>query len=531
LGPPAVSRDKALGSLPVIAKFCERLDIRGIVDRAVPVRDVAIATHGQVIETMIANRLTSPRPLLRVQEWAAEWAVEEVFGVAPQTLNDDRIGRALDAVAPALDGIVGSIGAQAIAAFGLDVSRLHWDMTSISLFGDYDTVENGFAEPSYGHPKDRRVDLKQIQTGLAVTGDGGVPVLHRAFDGRAGEVNQVVGAMESLRAMCAERSFLLVGDSKLVSFDNLRQLMAAGVAFIAPASKNYIGADVLAGCEFDAAEPVDYVAQRDADKLPERRGSYRVLQDTWTLPAPKNSKHSGLDVRRVFVWSSADADAAAKSRANKLARASDDLDALSRGLGGRHYPTIDAVQARLTTIAAKRHVGDYLRADVGTDAAGKPTLRWRYDQAALDAEAATDGWYCLLTNLDPDIHAAEVLARYKGQEVVERRYGAFKGPLAVAPVFLKNNRRIEALLSVICLALLIFCLVEREVRRVIAPDTKMTGFPGRPTARPTGRLIFDALARLHLIPATATGPPIIPAPTGVQARLLELLHVDPLTTR
>ncbi|MGH3370031.1 MAG: IS1634 family transposase, partial [Nocardioidaceae bacterium] len=269
-----------------------------------------------------------------------------------------------------------------------------------------------------------------------------------------------------------------------------------------------------------------------AHKRPEERGRYRVLEDRWILAAPKNVKHSGLYVLRVFVWSSADAAAAPKARAKKLDRARVDLDALERGLGGRLYPTPVAVQARLTTIATKRRVGDYLRTTVGTDATGKPTLRWHYDQDALAAEAATDGWYCLLTNLDPaEVTAGDVLARYKGQEVVERRYGAFKGPLAVAPVFLKNNRRIEALLSVICLALLIFCLVEREVRRAIAPDLKMTGFPGRPTARPTGRLIFDALARLHLIPATANAPPIIPAPTGVQARLLELLDVDPLATR
>jgi transposase len=228
-----VRRDRVLGSLPVIARFCERLDLRGIVDRACPVRDVAIATHGQVIEALIANRLTSPRPLLHVQDWAAEWAAEEVFGVVPAALNDDRIGRALDAMAPELAGIVGSIGAQAIGEFGIDVARLHWDMTSMSLYGDYDVAEEGFVSASYGHPKDRRPDLKQIQTGLAVTGDGGIPIFHRAFDGRAGEVNQVVGAMESLRSMCAERSFLLVGDSKLVSYDNLRQMSSAAVTFIA----------------------------------------------------------------------------------------------------------------------------------------------------------------------------------------------------------------------------------------------------------------------------------------------------------
>jgi hypothetical protein len=64
-----------------------------------------------------------------VEDWAAAWAVPEVFGIAPQALNDDRIGRALDATALTLDAIVGSVGAQAIAAFGVEVARLHWDMT------------------------------------------------------------------------------------------------------------------------------------------------------------------------------------------------------------------------------------------------------------------------------------------------------------------------------------------------------------------------------------------------------------------
>jgi hypothetical protein len=62
--------------------------------------------------------------------------VADIFGVEPEALNDDRIGRALDAVAPALAGVVGSVGVNAIIAFGIDTSRLHWDMTLISLFGD-----------------------------------------------------------------------------------------------------------------------------------------------------------------------------------------------------------------------------------------------------------------------------------------------------------------------------------------------------------------------------------------------------------
>ncbi|MFS8105094.1 DUF4277 domain-containing protein [Lentzea alba] len=66
-GGPSV--EKVLGALPVLAEYCHRLDLAGIVDRACPIRaDVAILTHGQVIEALVANRLTSPSPLYRVQD-------------------------------------------------------------------------------------------------------------------------------------------------------------------------------------------------------------------------------------------------------------------------------------------------------------------------------------------------------------------------------------------------------------------------------------------------------------------------------
>jgi hypothetical protein len=91
----------------VVADFCQRLDLQGIVDRACPIRQVATLTHGQVIQVLVANRLTSPTPLWRVEDWARAWAVEEVFGIQPPALNDDRIGRALDAIAPKLDQLVG----------------------------------------------------------------------------------------------------------------------------------------------------------------------------------------------------------------------------------------------------------------------------------------------------------------------------------------------------------------------------------------------------------------------------------------
>jgi transposase len=204
------------------------------------------------------------------------------------------------------------------------------------------------------------------------------------------------------------------------------------------------------------------------------------------------------------------------------------LERLGRGLGSRHYPNATAVNTRITAISRARKVGAYLRATAGTDPdTGKPTLNWYYDEHALAAEAATDGWYALLTTLPTALTPAEVLHRYKDQEAVERRYGAVTGPLAVAPLFLKNNRRIAALITVICLALLIFCLIERQIRTAIAPQATLDGlYVGRP-AKPTGRLIFEALAPLRLIPATADQPPGTPIPPPLPARILTLLNVDP----
>ncbi|MEC4018203.1 DUF4277 domain-containing protein [Streptomyces sp. H27-D2] len=94
--------ERRLGALPASAEFLRRLDVAGIIDELCPVREVAHLTHRQVVEALIANRLSSPTSMVRVEDWARKWAVEEVFGIEPDLLNDDRIARALDAIAPRL---------------------------------------------------------------------------------------------------------------------------------------------------------------------------------------------------------------------------------------------------------------------------------------------------------------------------------------------------------------------------------------------------------------------------------------------
>ncbi len=560
---------KMLGSLPVIASFCRRLGIAAIIDGLVPIRDVATVTAGQAAEAMICNRLTSPAPLVHVQDWASTWAVTEILGISPVSLNDDKLGRTLDAIAPHLEEITGAVAVRAIDAFGIDITQMHWDMTSFSLHGAYEQADEDYPVPSWGHPKDRREDLLQIQAGIAASGDGGIPVYARAYSGGAAEVSQVIGAMTGLKKIAGTKKFLLVGDSKLISYGNVAAIHGARCTFLAPASKSYVSPAELAACDLARATQVDYVAGRDQHKKasnPGQLGRWYVLEDDqpFWIRNSKRKSDPPIQLRRIFVHSTARSGAALTSRTRKLTRAKEDLDRLVSGLGGRFYPDEQKVTDRIKQISLARKVGPYLRYTIGTARAGgpasstgqvsdqaagtreatgpgpadswrgsgsggpgKPTLTWWFDQAAIDAEAATDGWYALLTNLGATETAAEVLLRYKAQEAVERRYGNLKGPLAVAPIFLNSNRRIAALITVISLALLVFCLIEREARRNLAPETKIAGLYNRQPARPTGRLILTALAGLQLIPATAISPAQISRPDPVQAQLLDLLGIDP----
>ncbi|MFF9690864.1 hypothetical protein [Streptomyces sp. NPDC014623] len=84
---------------------------------------------------------------------------------------------------------------------------------------------------------------------------------------------------------------------------------------------------------------------------------------------------------------------------------------------------------------------------------------------------------------------------------------------------MQDNRRVAALIAVICLALLLFCLVERQVRQALGGDQEMLGLcPGSQKVRPTGRMILYHLSDLRLRVGSITDLPVIAITRGVQLR-------------
>ena len=125
-------------------------------------------------------------------------------------------------------------------------------------------------------------------------------------------------------------------------------------------------------------------------------------------------------------------------------------------------------------------------------------LSFTIDAAAVNAEAASDGCFPLITN-DRTLAPAELLAAYKYQPNLEQRHAELKGPMAVAPVFLKDGARIEGLLCLEFLALLTRALIEREIRQTMArADLKQLPlYPeDRDCRAPTATRVLDIFSGL-----------------------------------
>lgn len=480
------------GPLPLVLPVLQRLDLIGIVDRACPMRGRAQLSHGEVVAALVANRLTSPRPLYDVQGWAERYAAGAWLGTPPGLLNDDRLGRALDALAGRLDEVTGALGLAAIAGFGVNAARLHWDFSSVAFTGDYDNQEAEAPQIVHGHSSDHQGHRRQLKVAQAVAA-AGIPLYHRTVSGGRHEGAETHELLERLRNLASPRRLLLVADSALVTKANLEACSRADINFVARLPRTFDYEKDALALEPDSFRRLRYCSER-ARRLPTaQRPSFWGAEGRLQVELGRQPE---LDLRVLYVVGSEERAAARKSRTKLLASAEQQLATIARGLrqGGRH-PDRDKVLRRIAKALAKGRVGDYLRTELNADGT---ELTWSRDEAALAAVERRDGLYALVTNLTPrQASSSRLLRLFKEQVIVERAHHLLKGPLVVRPVFLHSNRRAAALVSVCATAVMIYGLIEAELRRAISPRRKLPGLlPEGRAARPTAPNIFAAFAGL-----------------------------------
>ena len=245
-------------------------------------------------------------------------------------------------------------------------------------------------------------------------------------------------------------------------------------------------------------KPVDYFpdsqAKRPAGGAGPVRGR-RGRRSTWR--ARSTGRRSGSTTGMVFVWSESKARQEATTRERHTAKVVAEFEAVQRNLGRYSLKTTEAIVRRLEAAKGKYAEGALLDYRLVQEPGGGFRLTWQFDAEALERWQHLEGVYVLKTNLPERTHPlAEVLRTYKGQSQVERRFHHLKGPLAVAPMFLKNPERIAGLLCVLVWALMVLALMERQVRRELKGEPLYGLYPeGRPSPAPTGPVVDPGAER------------------------------------
>ena len=84
---------------------------------------------------LLTARLYSPVALVNVAPWAAESGADILWEMPVEKLNDDRLGRALDAFCTQRHSILASVALHVAREFGVPLSEVHYDPTHIIFHG------------------------------------------------------------------------------------------------------------------------------------------------------------------------------------------------------------------------------------------------------------------------------------------------------------------------------------------------------------------------------------------------------------
>src|SRR4051812_32479178 len=378
-------RTQIVGALPIITHSLERIDLAATIDHLVPWEgDVPLGT---LVEVLITNRLLQPKALFRVGQWAETTALTDYFGLTADQLNDDRLGRALERLNEHAGDIQAALVLKAVEHFELDVTQIHYDLTTVELYGAYE-VETAEGQPppaplpTYGRTKSGRKHVKQVQLGLDVTGDGGVPVGHLPLDGNAGEVTSHLDNLKLLARTLPRGKLLYIADTKLDAPDNLLAIAArkgqflCGGALSPQLQERYLKLK-------DRLHKVNYFPKSQAKLPAEERDQYQAVEGSEHLEGAVDGKTVRLDYRLIFVWSESKARQEAKTRERHVAKIRAEFEAVQRNLGRYSLKTTEAIVRRLEAAKGKYGEGALFDYRLSQDESGQFKLDWGLGAEAL----------------------------------------------------------------------------------------------------------------------------------------------------
>ena len=214
--------------LPVIAAFCDKIELCAIVDKALGCNmDVSA---GKMVKGLILNTLSGRDPLYRVKEYFSHQDTELLVGkgIDCSAFSDDNIGRVFDRIySYGTSKLFSEISLEAVKKFNIDTIQIHHDTTSASVWGAYENskYDGSPFEITFGHSKDKRPDLIQFVISL-LTAEKDLPIETRIYSGNEDDKTISKGILKRISAYMANygidsEGFIYTGDSVMVTEPNL----------------------------------------------------------------------------------------------------------------------------------------------------------------------------------------------------------------------------------------------------------------------------------------------------------------------
>jgi transposase len=501
-GPTLADDTLNFGSLALIAPLLQRLDIAAIIDRHLPPDSQLAFSHGRILSLLLAARLCQPTALINVPAWAEDTGADLLWDIPADSLNDDRLGRSLDAFFTQRHSILTAVAAQVFHLADLPRDRLHFDPTHISFYGAYDSSQprplnypwpptNSADVPPAHITRGHGDDAKLIQVGLTCVVDelGAVPILGQTLDGNRNGHTAIRQTADWLLAENLLRpGTLLISDRGTFSAEHVAHLHRHDCPILCSvpwADYRALYDSHVNQLNWQRASYLSLEQQRRRDTgsaLPHEHYELAVLRHQLTDPQTQQP----IPCRVLFVHSSADEAICRQTRAHDLTRLHAGLAAIAATVARGHARTTQATIARrVTRLFGNRAAAQFFRWEMvpltaAEQAAWPPPargcrrprfhFRYEFDEAAAVAAAAYDGLSALLTTAPRQQSGDTLFTQFKQQNYVELGHHQWKTPLAIRPVFLKSPRRVEALVCLMQVALTAYQLLERCYRQSVPAD-------------------------------------------------------------
>jgi len=388
-----------------------------------------------------------------------ESAVCEMFGIAPESVNKDKLYRSALRLSEHYEEIEDFLHESVCNMFEADERIVVMDLTNMHVEGRYD----GSGYFKYGRNKQKRDDCKMIGLAAVVTKDG-LLTRTKVFSGNTSDMTTLQDVIGSLSPTCpgeltkakdvAEspvkgggdpvrmRRRVVVMDSGFCSEENLGWLKGNGY--------DYITIMRSAGLKYE--EKGEICRTRDTD-------------DTYDIEMVEVSV-KGIADRVVMVKSDGKTLKERSMDDRLLEKYEQGLDAVKEGISRKHgTKNRDKVQARLGRLNEKcRGAARFYDVTFEYDGDRTVGMEWSRNAEALEKRSRSHGRYFMRTSMDVK-GPKTVWDTYNTVRIVEEAFKTLKLDLNIRPICHKKDKGAIAHLHLALLAYWVVSVTMYKLKR------------------------------------------------------------------